>query len=134
MLVHLGVLDVAYDAGETTGRVAQILEDNYGVMRVFAELHEQEIADALTKQMMGMLADAKRGAPLPYGDIMFPKIDEEFRRYLDAGEWEATSGQPTQAAIGGKSKRKIAGKYADARKSFVDTGLYQNSFRTWVTK
>lgn len=145
MIVHLGVLDVAYSTSSnnssigpvqptTTGDVAEILEANYGVMRTFLELHESEIGDELASHMMGLLENAKLGAPLPVGDIHFQKIAAKFRTYLDLGEWEKTSGQPTKAAESGKSNRKKYKKYDGARKSFIDTGLYQASFRVWVSK
>ncbi|MHB8914741.1 MAG: hypothetical protein ACYC4K_02890 [Thiobacillus sp.] len=137
MIVHLGVLDVAYADGDgttTTGDVAEILEANYGVMRTFLELHESEIGDELAGHMMGLLENAKIGAPLPVGDIHFQKIAAKFRTYLDLGEWQNTSGQATQAAEAGASKRKKYKKYDGPRKSFIDTGLYQQSFRVWVSR
>ncbi len=133
MLVNFGVIEQLYPDGTSTGEVASILEAKYHVMRTFVELHEQEINDALVEQMAQVLDNAKAGAPLPFGEIRFAKIEEEFRRYIDLGEWEATSGQPTQAALEGKSKRKKSGKYEGARPSFYETGLYTNSFSTWVT-
>lgn len=144
MLVHLGVVDVAYtenDTQTTTGKVAEILEANYGVMRTFVELHEDEIADELGNQLIGMLESAKQGKlSEDYTDhlidIHFPKVEAMFRNYLDSAEWERTSGQPTQAALMGvrhTHKRPYAnGK--GPRPSFIDTGLYRASFRTWVSK
>ncbi len=133
MLVNFGVIEQLYPDGTSTGEVASILEDKYHVMRTFVELHEQEINNALVEQMAQMLDNSKAGAPLPFGEIRFGKIEEEFRRYLELGEWEATSGQPTQAALDAKSKRKKAGKYEGQRPSFIDTGLYSASNAIWIT-
>ena len=133
MLVNFGVIEQLYPDGTSTGEVASILEAKYHVMRTFVELHEQEICDTLTAQMGSMLEDAKTGAPIAFGVIRFPKIEEEFNRYLDLGEWEATSGQPTQAAIDRKSLRKKSGEYATQRPSFLDSGKYAESIAIWVT-
>jgi hypothetical protein len=135
--VHLGVVDVGYsEEGQsvTTGQVAQILEDNYGVMRTFVELHQQDIGDELVAQMDAILKSASQGGTLHVGDIHFPEINAMFRDYLDRAEWEKTSFQPTMAAVLGNSKRKKM-PYSmknKPRPSFIDTGLYQASFRTWV--
>jgi len=137
--LHLGVVDIAYAIGgksATTGQVAGILEANYGVMRTFLELHEQEIADAIAKQFVGMLENAKMGAPLNIGVVMFPEISAAFAEYLDTGEWEATSGQPTAAALGGHrhSHKSVTANGKGARPSFIDTGTYRNSMQAWMTK
>jgi len=139
MIAHLGVVDVAYSEDgktTTTGDVAEILEANYGVMRTFVELHEKDIANELSSQLMGMLESAKQGAPLPLGSIQFPKIDAMFRDYLDHGEWEKTSGQPTQAAQNGvrTGKKRPYKKSNSPRPSFIDTGLYRGSFKTRVDR
>jgi len=144
MIVHLGVVDVAYtedDKLTTTGKVAGILEANYGVMRTFVELHEDEIGDELVNQLMGMLESAKQGKldediAERVADIHFPKIQAMFRNYLDAGEWEKTSGQPTQVALDGvrHSHKRPYANGKGPRPSFIDTGLYRSSFRTWVSK
>jgi hypothetical protein len=167
--LHLGVVDVAYtEDGKavTTGEVAEILEANYGVMRVFVELHEKDIAAELEQQLVGLIETAAQGglqkkgseqldhskwekvdlkgykklnpaqdSEIPFNDVHFPKVDQMFRDYLSAGEWEMTSGQPTQAAQAGVSHRKKR-PYAKSNKprpSFIDTGLYQASFRSWMT-
>lgn len=136
MILHLGVLDVPYqdeNKSATTGQVAQILEDKYGVMTVFNEIHGQEIADDVASQLMGMLENIQAGAPMPTGDLFFPKIDKAFRDYLNSGEWEQTSGMPTKAALSGVRSGKMK-KDSKARPSFIDTGLYRASFRSWIDK
>ena len=138
-VIHFGVVDVAYKDKEgttTTGEVAEILEGKYAVMQTFIDLHEQDIGDELAKRMMGLLDNAKMGVPMPIGDLMIPKVDKEFRNYLDSGEYEAHTGINVKAAKAGVSHRKKSPKKKGnpARPAFIDTGLYQASFRTWITK
>jgi len=136
--LHLGVVDVAYtEQGKTTttGDVAEILEEKYAVMGTFVDLHEDDIADALADQMAGLLETAAMGHPVNAKSLEFPKVDAMFRDYLDDGEWEQQKGNmPTVAAVKGVSHRKKRPfvKENKARPSFIDTGLYQRSFRTWA--
>ncbi|OYY59039.1 MAG: hypothetical protein B7Y55_01125 [Polynucleobacter sp. 35-46-207] len=135
--LHFGVLDVAYveeGRSTTTGDVATILEEKYGVMQMFIDLHEDEIGELLAHRMAGLINNVANDRPVPMGDVDFPKVDAQFRDYLDKGEWEKQTGMPTAAALAGKSKRKKSGKYDGPRPSFVDTGLYQKSFKTWISK
>ena len=138
-MLHLGVVDVAYESDgkpTTTGDVAGYLEDEYHVMRTFLELHEQDIADAVAQQLMGLMENAKMGQPLVIGSIQFDKVQLQFADYIESAEWEKTSGQPTQAAqLGIRHSKKFV--YANARgprPSFLDTGLYKDSFRAWMTR
>lgn len=138
-VIHFGVVEVAYkEDGKitTTGDVAEILEDKYAVMQTFIDLHEQDIGDELASRMMGLLDNAKNGRPMPVGDLKFPKVDKEFRHFLAAGEYEFHTGINVKAANKGVSHRKKSPKKKGnaARPAFIDTGLYQSSFRTWVTK
>jgi len=138
LMLHLGVVDVAYtEQGETTttGDVAEILEEKYTVMGTFVDLHEDDIADALADQMAGLLENAAMGGKVNTKSLSFPKVDAMFRDYLDAGEWEQQKGNaPTMAAVKGVSHRKKRpfAKENKMRPSFIDTGLYQSSFRTWA--
>ena len=80
-MLHLGVVDVAYESDgkpTTTGDVAGYLEDEYHVMRTFLELHEQDIADAVAQQLMGLMENAKMGQPLVIGSIQFDKVQLQF--------------------------------------------------------
>lgn len=135
MKLHLGVIDVPYpEEKATTGEVAEILEAHYGVMRVFVEEYEDSITQEVEEKMLGLIQNIKLGAPLHEGDIDFPGIERNFREYLDRSEWEKISGHPTKASILGKSKRKKGLTYGVKRPSFIDTGLYQKSFRSWTEK
>lgn len=140
IVLHLGVVDVAYtEQGKptTTGDVAEILEQKYSVMQTFVDLHEDDIADAIAFKMAGLLESAVKGDPVNVKNLEFPQVDTMFRDYLDAGEWEQQKGNmPTMAAVKGvkRSKKQPFKKTNKTRPSFIDTGLYQSSFRSWVDK
>lgn len=139
MRLVFGVNDVAYtDPGSnratTTGDVAEYLENDYHVMRTYLELHEKDIGDELVQALAGEIESLAQGKPGRV-DLSGPmaKIESEFRDYLDKGEWRQTSGQVIQAADAGVSRRRKH-PYAKRkqRTAFVDTGLYQASFRAWL--
>lgn len=146
MKLHLGVIDVPYSSlnlpgvgkgGETTGDVAEILEAKYNVIETFWELHAQEGADALAEGMRGTLESLLMGAPPtqnPFGSGE-SAIDDMFRKCLDSKELEAIGipGVATQAAKDGVNHRmKHSHANRPARPSFIDTGLLQSSFKSWV--
>ncbi len=157
--LHLGVIDIpyAYDQeGErktkkrkgkkkkqviksiTTGDVAEILEENYGVMETFFEVHEEKIIGHLEEALAGSLESLVMGAPQT-GDPFASgtqQINEMFKEFILSGEAENVSiqGTPTKAALRGVSHRK-AHPYAKAnprRPSFYDTGMYVDHFMSWV--
>ena len=142
--LHLGVENVAYSdpdakGATTTGQVAEILEGKYHVMRLFVELHGQEIADALAKDMansMDAMLNNERMSKIPLAGAM-GQIESGFRDYLSADEWQKTSGQAIAAAQNGVSHRfkKVKGAKAKARgprPAFISTGLYSASFRAEI--
>ena len=140
MRLLLGVNDVAYtDPGSnratTTGDVAGYLEDDYHVMRTFLELNEKDIGEELADAMAGEIESLAQGKP-PHFDMAGPmnKIEESFRDYLDRADWKKMSGQIIAAASAGVSHRKKRpnAKANKERTAFVDTGLYQASFRAWL--
>jgi hypothetical protein len=149
MKLHLGVLDHPYteEVGITTGEVAQILEDNYSVMAFFFNAHKDFIALKLEDDLAGALNDLLNGAPQrPVSDLFngaCGKIETKFRLFLDNKEMDyQVGGVPTQASLDGvchrlKSKnRKTASRKGvranEVRPSFIDTGEYQTSFKSWV--
>ncbi len=152
MKLHLGVVDVAYSddlGGSTTGEVAEILESNYHVMRIFFEDNEEFIGNALVEAMAGAIeslaqgkivnvfsreASTRLGERVLSGTSFTDKIDERFRDFLDAGEATKISRQMVSAAEAGVShrKKKPFARENPARPAFVDTGLYSASFRAWV--
>jgi hypothetical protein len=153
MQLNLGVVDAAYtdaDGGKTTGEVAGYLEDEYHVMRTFLEIYEDQIGEFLADAMAGEIESLAQGKPVAIfgkdidtklGDRLISgmsvngKIEEKFRDYLDAREWQDLSRQKVEAADVGVNHRKKTpyAKKNKARPAFVDTGLYQASFRAWTT-
>lgn len=142
--LKLGVVDIPYagapgskgQTSQTTGDVAEILEAKYGVMAYFADRHTDDIAGALTEAVEGSLENLMMGAPPsndPFGAAT-GKIEQMFRKFLDDEEMRGQPGVPTKAAQRGINHR-LARPYAHEnprRPSFIDTGLYQNSFTAWI--
>jgi len=129
--LSLGVLDVAYkdDQATTTGKVAEILEGRYHIMRSFLELNEAMIGDALAKKMIARMSTPALGKR----DMEIDAIDERFRDFLDADEMSkllppSQQSAAAQAGVNHRKKHPYA-KANNARPAFVDTGLYQASFR-----
>jgi hypothetical protein len=124
---------------QTTGDVAKILEERYDVMAGFMLLHGQDVADDLADAMVGALEDLLAGAPpAALADPLAPaaeKIGERFREFIDLEELSGLEeGVPTAAALKGVSHR-FKHPYAQGhprRPSFVDTGLYRESFIAWT--
>lgn len=141
MKLVLGVLDVAYsDAGSsgamTTGDVAKILEDRYHVMETFYESRRQQVGEWLADSVAGAIDALVRGRNVPPTFDAEQKIEASFRAYLAANEWSGIVPitQQITAAQMGMSKRFKAGhsKGHKERPAFIDTGLYQASFRAWI--
>lgn len=150
--LHLGVIDIPYvdlspptkkgkprkrTAGTvTTGDVAGWLEDEYGIMQHFIDLHGPDIGDALAKSIDGAMESLLMGAPL--GHEVFgtatAEIEQMFHTMLATRELEGLgiAGVPTQAALDGKSSRKKKKNSGGRRPSFIDSGLYDSSFKAWV--
>ncbi len=161
LTLHLGVVDVAYgdidaSGANTTGEVAEILETKYHVMRIFAEknmgLIEKAVADALQGEME---TSRTRGRKPTISNLYTQKIDQRFREFLTNREIEKILPFTIQAAeqgishrfkdISGKGVRVsdiVAGKASgyqkvlkmkrNPRPAFVDTGLYRQSFISWI--
>ncbi|SAK53533.1 hypothetical protein AWB78_01335 [Caballeronia calidae] len=130
---------MAYTAGDgksstTTGDIATFIESEYHVMRTFLELYEGDISQLLADEITGAIESIAQGKPvtrLSFG-VGTDRIAEKFRDYLDAREWKQTSGQAVAAADRGDNVRKKARKQDNGRAEFIDSGLYQASFRAWV--
>lgn len=134
-ILHLGVLDTHEPNGEETHFVATILEDKYGLFSKFAESNEQKIADQLADSVQNALETILSGghAPDPFAECC-EEINQDFRDFLDK-EVMATlgvPGVPTKAALKGRSKRFKRSR-GPRRPSFIDSGVLQASFKSWVT-
>lgn len=167
MKLHLGVIDIPYakvpaeykafrsksgtPGSETTGDVAEWLENKYHVMEVFFESKHEAIAKSIEVSVHGaienmMLGSPHIGSPL---EQAASSITTEFKQFLSSREIEAIGipGVPTQAALDGVSHRfkNPRGKYVGKgknkkfrknprRPSFIDTGLYQASMTSWFSE
>lgn len=135
--LHLGVQDMAYSDPEakgavTTGEVAEFLEKKYHVMEVFYELYQKKIAEHLADAMSERIESILQGNPDPgLRSFDVGGIERMFRNYLSADEWKIVSGQRIAAAEKGVSLRKKA-KKRGPRPAFIDTGLYQRTFKSWM--
>jgi len=148
-VLHLGVADQPYSepapkdvnstvkGAPTTGDVAQWLEDKYGVMQAFYTAHEQDIADSLSESVGDTMEALLMGAPTTMDAFgaANSRIEEMFKDFLSSGQAEQVGieGAPTGAALRGVNHR-LKHPYAKEnprRKSFIDTGLYQASFKAW---
>lgn len=138
--LHLGVIDVPYvhapdsksTSAQTTGDVAEILEAKYGIMEFFWQEHSDAIAPLIADFVAGQLENIAMGAPPPEADSrIVGRVADEFRLFIDNMEMNGQPGVPTKASLEGKSKRFKRNK-GPPRASFVDTGLYEDSFAAWL--
>jgi len=168
--LHLGVIDVPYSADratqakrvksldtkagrdkamrsgapsnhQTTGGVAEILENRYHVMEVFAEETGLDlIAKSVERAIDNSIRDLFSGSPVhgtgasPAADA-FAEIEEAFRIFIDQKEMDGLQpGVPTAAALAGVNHRLLHpyAKGNPPRPSFRDTGAYQASMKAWA--
>ena len=134
----LGVLDQPYASGNaiTTGEVAQILEAEYGIMRAFVRVHGRVITEAIESSVENAITAMVSGHRIDPWGAGLQKINQAFRVFINSGEAERVGipGTPTQAALKGVNhRRKHPYRKSNPRRpSFLDTGLYSSSFRSWV--
>lgn len=140
--LNLGVVDVPYAKGQSTGKVAEILEKNYGVMEFFAYKYQNDIAKAIETDLVDFIEDALSGKSLQANPLAIScsKIETLFKdalamRFMDGSNF-SNRPIPTAASLGGISKRfkdkRNKQRKRGVRPSFVDTGLYRQSFKAWV--
>ena len=130
---------LAYGTGQTTTSVAADLEARYEVVETFYEQPniQDYIVDLLDNALYDiteiiMQTDHPPIVPIPIKDI--DKIEGRFQRALARKELEGKIlGTPTGTAQKGVS-HLYTKPYAPRapRPSFIDTGMYQKSFRAWV--
>jgi hypothetical protein len=153
-VLHLGVLDLPYADAQsfkeirrkkpkqmprgpiTTGDVAEILEAKYGILQFFYARYGNEIRDEVLASFEKAIESVELGAPVTldaFGEAA-AKIEDRFRNFLSNREMDGlVIGVPTEAAKLGHSKRfKRSSKRRPPRPSFIDTGLYEGSFRAWA--
>jgi hypothetical protein len=137
--LHLGVVDEPYaKGGKTTGDVANILEEKYGLFSAFVEMHAPVIQHVVENSLQGsietMLMGGGGSAGASYLSTATTELEELFREAIDMQSYDfKLPGTPTKAALRGV-KHAYAKPYArrDPRPSFFDTGLLSSSFKAWV--
>ena len=115
---------------QTTGDVAEILEDKYHILETFVETYREEIGDAVAHSIAGAIENMVAGSPAienPFATAE-NEIEESMKAFLDLQEMDGIPGVPTAAALRGKSKRFKRNKGAP-RPSFEDSGLMQANYR-----
>jgi hypothetical protein len=136
MLLHLGVLDVPYSnaTGVTTGDVAEFIEEKYGLLEKFVEVHEADIADDLAQSVNGSIQSLVAGVQIDPFAAATAQIETRMKRFLTSQEAEQVGLQnvPTQAALKGVNKR-LKSKRGARRPSFIDTDLMESSYKVWTT-
>lgn len=146
MILHLGILDLPYahqgskggkvsSGQQTTGFVAEILENKYHVMEQYFLNNQEQVAGALENSAAGALENLLVGGPVqanPFAEAS-SNIERGFKDWLARGQIERLGypGIPTQAALNRRSLRRKS-KKGPRRPSFIDTGLYQSAFKAWV--
>ena len=132
--LYLGVIDVPEPEGNTTYGVGKILEEKYGLFSKFAESESNAIAHNLAESLAGALETLYMGQPVQDPFIAgTEQIDQDFRHFLDIEKMAqlGVPGVPTGAALMGKSIR-FKRKRGPRRPSFIDSGILQTSFKSWV--
>ena len=127
-----------FSSAVTTGDVAEILEAKYHVMESFYELHQEEIGDLIVRSLAAKIETIQQGGYAGFDEPFAGAttvIEDRFKQFLSQKEIETLGipGVPTKAALAGVSHR-FKHPYAarGARPSFIDSGLYQASFKAWV--
>lgn len=137
--LYLGVIDIPYSNGDkTTSEVAQILEDKYSIMQFFVDdVSVGAIAAALEKSAVEAIEKIILGSPAPISlsNAGEAEIETAFRLFLSQQEMDGRAGGvPTAASLKGTNHRlkKPNAQGNPSRPSFIDSGLYENSFRAWI--
>lgn len=120
--------------GQTTGDVAEILEQHYHVMQTFFDIHQNEIVDALVEDMEdelhAMITSGGGRNSQPFVAAT-SEIKRLFTQTINSRELDGRiPGVPTQSSLAGVSHRfkHPTAKGHPVRPSFRDTGLYLSSF------
>jgi len=133
MIISLGVIDIPYADGKTTtGDVAEILEDEYHVMQIFADQNLDFMADAIANGLIGAMENAFAGAPQDvdmYASGM-EEIKDRFHDFIDNEESGIHTKAKDKPKAGPRKKRQY--RKVEAKTTFVESGNYRDSFIAWV--
>lgn len=142
LTLHLGVLEQPYRVRDrkfsplTTWDVAKILEKKYGIIRTFYRIYQKDIAKAIEGSLSGALESLLMGQTIDPWGRGTQAIQQQFRDFISSKKAEQVGipGTPTLAALQGVNHR-LKHPYSlrnPRRPSFRDTGMYMNSFRSWI--
>jgi hypothetical protein len=120
----------------STGFVAEILENKYHIMENFINLQMKDFTQELENALVGSFETMVRtgiAAEEPF-QTACSKLEHSFKLFLSLKKLDALGidGVPTKAAKDGISKRFKKGQGPKNRPSFIDTGLYEASFKAWI--
>lgn len=122
----------------TTGELQAILEERYGIVEFYWDNYGQEVVEDLVQGYFQELSkpESGRGSRTDYMGKAISRGEETFRAMLDNRELDGkVGGVPTAASVAGYSiakRRRKRGTVRRDRASFVETGLYRDSFRIEV--
>lgn len=157
MKLVLGVLEQAYSdaksgSAQTTGAVAEILEDRYHVMETFYDTNADQIKLWIADAMQKAIEAKFQGAPIQRNPFLgvTEKIQNAFKVFLTSRQMEhlfaqlttaeaeyfvgKTGGFTGRASRGASKRHKKPDAKRKSRPAFIDTGLYMASFRSWIKK
>jgi hypothetical protein len=141
VILNLGMIEAEKpyaDGGKTVGDVAQILEDKFDVMQIFADQNEEMIARSLEAVFAGAVESAIAGK---YEELnvlgeknytMYGNIIERFHEFIDRQEHGILLKKQTEktAKAGARFKRQY--RKVSNSLAFYETGAYEGHFGAWV--
>jgi hypothetical protein len=122
----------------TTGELQRILEERYGIVQFYWDHHGEEVVEELVQGYLSELSrpESGKGSRTDYMGKAIRNGEQAFRDMLDNRELDGqVGGVPTAASVSGHSiakRRRKRGTVRKERSSFVETGLYRDSFRIEV--
>lgn len=135
MKLHLGVIPVSYANTNdvTTVDVANRLEKTYSIFEMFFKKYESEIRTIIVDQISKLIYETQL-RKFEFNLLELDRIKELFSQFLIREEIVGMGipGTPTKRALAGISLR-LKNKKGSRRPSFMDTWLYHNSMRAWVS-
>jgi hypothetical protein len=128
-----------YGMGKTTVDVAEELEAKYGIVQKFYEMDGSDMLDDIIHDATEVAIESilsGKPAIINLPKVKLKEVEEKFRYNLSNRKYDGViGGVPTKASLLGISHlRQDPYAAKDSRPSFVDTGMYKESFRVKVEK
>jgi hypothetical protein len=124
----------AYGQGKTVGQVAEEIEKKYHLVEVWYTFEEDFIVKNFEEAYALGMEDGMMSGPWDAVWDPAPALEPKFRQALSRRKFDGLiHGVPTRAAQTGVSHLR-QNPYAPRapRPSFIDTSLYQRSFKAWT--